>query len=290
MLLRTIRKKMNSFSQSQLKIAQYILSQSEAAAFLTAAKLAEAADVSEATVIRFVNFLGYSKYSGMQKDLQGEIQRRISQTERFIRSNEQHPHSSMMQSIIRSMRTDAKSIERTLNGIDYHTLERVVGWIANSQRVFVVGTHSEYGIACYFSSTLCWIRDGVSLVDEGHSPEFDSLAEITKDDVIVAISSPPYPMRTVQLLDVAVARGAKSIAITDAPESPLAMRADCTLFTQDEKLSFADNIAPTASLLSALLALVSAQNFETSSARLKSKQRYWEEIGFYVQQPSEWEE
>ena len=279
MLLERIRQEMDRLSNRQRMVAQYILTEYEEAAFLTAAKLAEVSDVSEATVIRFANHMGYDRYSEMQKDLREAMRGKLSQMDRFQRTGDLKNHSSMMQTVIRSMRTDIRSIEQTLVSLHEGELEAVVKWIANSRRVYVVGTHSEYGIACYFASTLCWIRDGVFLIDQTHSPAFDAMADAGGEDVVVALSFPPYPAATVRYLEAATKRGARGVAITDSPLSPLVKRAKYSLYAQDEKLFFADNSAPTISLLSVILALVSSQDYEGSYARLKNKQKYWEEIG-----------
>ena len=46
---------LDSFSKRQKKVAEYICENFDTAAFMTAERLAEAADVSESTVIRFAS-------------------------------------------------------------------------------------------------------------------------------------------------------------------------------------------------------------------------------------------
>ena len=284
MILERIRQSLSRLSARQRMVAQYILTDYDKAAFMTAEKLAEASDVSQATVVRFANHMGYQRYSELQQDLQNVLQSRLSQTDRLLRTGDLKHHSTMMQTVIRSMHTDIRSIEQTLASIQERDLKRAVEWISNARQVFVAGTHSEYGIACYFASTLCWIRENVFLLDATHNPSFDMLGTASENDVLVAISFPPYPAATVRFLDAAISRGARGIAITNSPLSPLAVRASVSLYTHDEKLFFADNSAPSVSLLSVILALVSSQDFKSSFARLRKKQDYWREIGLYYQE------
>lgn len=287
MILDRIKNEMCRLSDRQQQLAQYILKEYENAAFLTAAKLAEVSDVSEATVVRFAARMGYARYSELQKDLQTVLRGQLSQSDRFRRSNgaaSANSESGVMATAIKSMRTDMHSIEQTLLSLNEHVLRQAVQWLASARRVYVIGTHSEYGIACYFGCTLSWIRDQVYLIDGSHNPVFDALSEINEQDVVVALSFPPYPSATVLLLDQATKNTPNSIAITDSDLSPLAQRASCCLYAQDEKLFYADNSAPAVSLLSAILALVSKENFEESSAYLKRKQSFWEETEFYYHQ------
>ena len=66
------RKKDNfkKFSESQRLIAKYLLRNYDKATFLTAANLGKVVGVSESTVVRFADFLGYEGYPALQKDLQ----------------------------------------------------------------------------------------------------------------------------------------------------------------------------------------------------------------------------
>ena len=57
-----ITSRTKEMTASQLRIAEYVLGTPEDAVFLTAKQLAERVGVSEATVIRFARFLGFSGY------------------------------------------------------------------------------------------------------------------------------------------------------------------------------------------------------------------------------------
>lgn len=283
-ILAAIRRELPELSARQKLVANYILSDHQEAAFLTSTQLAEASGTSDATVIRFANRLGFRRYADMQSELRELVRGKLSQIERLEFSQEPQEPSSFMQMARQSMQTDIHSIERTLADIREEELIAVVRAVVRARRVYVIATHSEYGLACYFASSLSWIRENVHLLDETHNPSFDCLADTAPGDLAVAISFPPYPAGTVRLLDAAVARGAEAVAITDSPLSPLAQRADHCLLAHDEKLSFADNSAPTVSLLSVILSLASQEDFQRSSEALKKKAQYWEEINFYYRE------
>ena len=55
-----IAKNYDAMSKTHKKIADYILKNPVAASFFTVAKLASQAGVSEASIIRFANFLGFT--------------------------------------------------------------------------------------------------------------------------------------------------------------------------------------------------------------------------------------
>ena len=69
-LMRIIQIKFPRLSKGQKLIAEYILKNYDKAAFMTAAKLGDSVGVSESTVVRFANELGFTGYPKLQKALQ----------------------------------------------------------------------------------------------------------------------------------------------------------------------------------------------------------------------------
>ena len=69
-ILTNIQNDIHAFSKGQKKIAAYILSNYDKAAFMTASRLGKTVEVSESTVVRFAVELGYEGYPEMQKTLQ----------------------------------------------------------------------------------------------------------------------------------------------------------------------------------------------------------------------------
>ena len=69
-LMKIIRFKYKKLSKGQKLIAEYILKNYDKAAFMTASKLGISVGVSESTVVRFANELGFSGYPKLQKALQ----------------------------------------------------------------------------------------------------------------------------------------------------------------------------------------------------------------------------
>ena len=58
-IIKTIKNMYPTFSKGQKKIADFILSDYDKAAFMTALKLGQAVGTSESTVVRFASELGF---------------------------------------------------------------------------------------------------------------------------------------------------------------------------------------------------------------------------------------
>ena len=61
-ILTHIQNEIHAFSKGQKKIASYILTNYDKAAFMTASRLGKTVGVSESTVVRFATHLGYKGY------------------------------------------------------------------------------------------------------------------------------------------------------------------------------------------------------------------------------------
>ena len=77
-LLHRMSEMMPEFSKGQKLIANYILQHYERAAYMTALKLGNTVNVSESTVVRFANRLGYEGYPQLQRSLQSHIKNRLT--------------------------------------------------------------------------------------------------------------------------------------------------------------------------------------------------------------------
>ena len=82
-LIKLIQQNFARLSKGQKLIAEYIMDNYDKAAFMTAAKLGQIVSVSESTVVRFANTLGYEGYRDLQKDLQELVKNKLTTVQRI---------------------------------------------------------------------------------------------------------------------------------------------------------------------------------------------------------------
>ena len=78
-----IARSYDKLTKSEKRIGEYILTNLEEAAFLTSTRLAQKANVSEATVLRFSSKLGYSGFPPLQEILQNRIKERLKPSDKL---------------------------------------------------------------------------------------------------------------------------------------------------------------------------------------------------------------
>lgn len=277
-LMRTIQMKFPRLSKGQKLIAEYILKHYDKAAFMTAAKLGISVGVSESTVVRFANELGFSGYPKLQKALQELIKTKLTTVQRIELSNDFISEESALKGVLKS---DMENIRATLEKINHKTFEEVVNGIFNAKRIYIIGLRSSTALAEFLGFYLNLILDNVKVIGYGISDIFEQVINISEDDLVIGIGFPRYAARTIEALNFAHSKGAKVVAITDSLLSPLAARADHTLIAQSNMASFVDSLVAPLSVINALIIAVGLREKEKISATFNELENIWEEYQVY---------
>ena len=162
------------------------------------------------------------------------------------------------------MRIAGSNLGSTANGNSQDTFAAVVEALAKARRVYILGFgNSAYLAGLAAANLVPYCADAVAVSMEGGNENAAyRLASITAEDALLAISLPRYSLDTLQLARYALERGARVLAITDSPASPLAPIADHSLFaTAEHPVLISSNIAVLA-LIESLVAAVMTRNKE----------------------------
>ena len=245
-LMRLIQVKFPRLSKGQKLIAEYILKNYDKAAFMTAAKLGISVGVSESTVVRFANELGFSGYPKLQKALQELIKNKLTTVQRLELSNDFASHGAALKGVLKA---DMENIRATLEKINPYTFEDVLNSIFEAKNIYIIGLRSSTALAEFLGFYLNIILQNVRIVSYGISDIFEQMINIGEGDLVIGIGFPRYATKTIDVLDFSKARGAKVVAITDSLLSPLAAKADSTLIAQSNMASFVDSLVAPLSVI-----------------------------------------
>ena len=250
-VLHTIQENMGCFSKGQKRIAGYILSDYDKAAFMTAGKLGALVHVSESTVVRFAAMLGYSGYPAMQKALQEMVRSKLTSIQRIQASNDKLFSSDVVTSVLQQ---DMNKIRVAVEEVDRAVFSAVVDKLMAAKHIYILGVRSSSFLAGYLHFYLHLIFDNVSLVTSNSAGDIlESTLRIGPGDLLVGISFPRYSQSTVKGVRFAHDRGADVVAITDSAMSPLYPMASAALLARSEMISFVDSLVAPFSLLNALI-------------------------------------
>ena len=277
-LMRIIQSKFARLSKGQKLIAEYILKHYDKAAFMTAAKLGVSVGVSESTVVRFANQLGYEGYPELQKALQELIKNKLTTAQRVELASDYIEPNNALKGVLKS---DIENIRTTMEKIDYNDFAGTVNSILKAKKIYIVGLRSSAALADFLGFYLNLILDNVKVVSYGISDIFEQMLNIGEGDCVIGIGFPRYAVRTVETLKFAKSRGADVIAITDSLLSPLAAKSDFALIAESNMASFVDSLVAPFSVINALIVAVGLKEKEKISKTFSELEHIWEEYQVY---------
>lgn len=283
-ILRNIEDSVDKFSKGQKRIAGFILSDYDKAAFMTAHKLGQKVGVSESTVVRFALALGYSGYPAMQRDLQEVVRAKLTSVQR-IEASDQLFGGDVVGSVLQ---TDMEKIRMAIEDVDRDAFDQVVDKLLKAKHIYILGVRSSSFIAEYFHFYLHMIFESVTLVTKNSVGDvLESLLRIGPGDVLVGISFPRYSNAAVHGIRYAKDRGADVVALTDSDLSPICDQASVSLLVRSELVSFVDSLVAPLSLVNAIIVAAGHRKNKDVAQFFNQLEDIWREYGVFEQDDDE---
>ncbi|MGL5348785.1 MAG: MurR/RpiR family transcriptional regulator [Peptostreptococcaceae bacterium] len=277
-LISNIQAQYPRFSKGQKLIAQYILKNYDKVAFMTACKLGETVGVSESTVVRFANALGYSGYPKLQDALQELIKNKLTTVQRVEMAKEYGDDSAILKKVLKG---DIVNIKDTLESIDEKAFEEASTKLLKARKIYILGMRSSFTIAQYLGFYLDIILDNVHIIRTDMGDAFEQTVRISEDDVLIAISFPRYSKKAYQVVNCAKEKGAHVIALTDSMFAPVASVADNILLVKSNMASFVDSLVPAFSVVNALIVAVGMKEKEDIKEYFDELEGMWKKYSIY---------
>ena len=278
-----VREHYQRLSPAHRRVADYLLADGRRAALEPIATVAKNLRTSESTVVRFAQTLGYKGYPELRDQLRERFLATATSLDRLAASAA-GPQTKGGVLLERVLAEDADSIMRTLAQVPRETFDAVVGAIVAARRTYVVGFRGSAGVALVLGMGLRIFlpETRVVAVNVGDTPE--ELLSLRKTDLVIVISYLRYAGQTLEILRFAHERGARSVAITDSPASPVARLADHALITRPTSPRTMASYAPAASLASALTEAVAVRRGAAAGRSLKEAETLWDRFRVHAKE------
>ncbi|HBG1230618.1 TPA: MurR/RpiR family transcriptional regulator [Clostridioides difficile] len=277
-LISNIQSQYTRLSKGQKLIAQYILNNYYKVAFMTACKLGETVGVSESTVVRFANALGYSGYPKLQAALQELIKNKLTTVQRVEMAHDYSDDFAILNKVLKS---DIDNIRSTLEEIDERAFKEASNKLLRARKIYILGMRSSFVVAQYLGFYLDIILDNVHIIRMDMGDAFEQIVRINEEDVIVAISFPRYSKKSYQIVNYAKEKGAHVISLTDSLFAPVASLADNTLLVKSNMASFVDSLVPALSISNALAISVGMKEKEDIKQHFDDLEQIWKRYSVY---------
>lgn len=277
-IIKNIQNKFNNLSKGQKAIAEFVINNYDKAAFMTAATLGDTVNVSESTVVRFANTLGYDGYRELQKELHELVKNKLTTVQRLSMTNE---YSNKENALKKAMRKDLENIEKTINEVDLVAFQEAINLILNADNVYILGLRSSSFLAGYLGFYLSFMIKGVKVLTAGPNDLFEQLLRVDSKDLIIGISYPRYSKRTLEALEFCMEKGCKIISITDSLISPASKDSDISLIASSDMLSFVDSLVAPMSLINALIVSIGMEMKDDITSSFEDLENIWNRYSVY---------
>lgn len=228
--LERIQIHLDQIAGSVRRVAEYILANPWEARGISIGELARHVAVSENTISRFCVAIGYSGYREFSTQLASTLGRLFGAAYAIPPeiTEETTADTPPFQIVSNVITMEVQCIQETLRQLDRTAVEDAVGVLGRAKKVLLVGmgaTSAAASTAAYRLVLLgidaIWLSDPYALVAQANL--------MSEGDVVVGIFYHGQARVICETLRIARSNGATAIAVTAAPNSPLAKSADICL-------------------------------------------------------------
>lgn len=207
----------HTFTKSEHKIYDYILSHPDKVLYHSLTELSEYSKVAEATVLRFFRKLGFKGFQDFKFLFAQEVP--------------QANHAPHDESFVHRIRYNiVQAIEDSSEVVDLGTLEKCINAIDASQDVVIFGIGSSGIAGLDMQNRLMRIGKHVNAITDSHF-QIMRASSLNENSVVIAISLTGSTKDIVDAVKLAKEKKATVIALTNYVKSPLTKYADHVLLS-----------------------------------------------------------
>lgn len=263
-----IREGLGRCSPAERRVGRLLLSDYPAAGLDTVARLAERAETSGPTVLRFLSRLGFDGFGDLQEALRGEIAERTASPLSLLTAE---PAASADDSLLgRAHSVLPAATAHTLETLPRDEVETAVRLLADRRyRISADGGRFTRLLAEYLVLHLIQVRGDSRLLPSQPLSRTDVLLDIGRRDVLVLFDFRRYEPDSRALAEECAEAGAKIILVTDRWLSPISGIADVVLPVQVDAVAAAyDSLVPALAVVEVLVAGVLAASGDDAERRM----------------------
>jgi DNA-binding MurR/RpiR family transcriptional regulator len=264
-----IRSIYEHLSPGYRRIADFMLTRYQDAAFMTAAEVARAAAVDTALVVRFAQRLGYPGYPELINDVQEDVKRDLRAVYEPLEGDD-----SPGQMLRRVLTQDRNNLEYVHLHLNVEMVDRVVETLLAANRLFVAGEGNSLYLAEAFVKRLQMTGLWAYLLSREMAEQAAQITSIRPGDVYLGLGLTAVTPNVAVVLKLARTAGAKTIAIVGSPALPVAAAAELILEAPAQSMGLLPSWTAMAAILHSLSHVLARRQGEPSPERLLSSERY----------------
>ncbi len=273
-LLETITEHRGKLTPKGRILGDYIIGNPKKAVFMTIRELAEASGVSEATVVRFVNQLGYGGYGEFMQSLRDILNTGLTLPDRMeLKGLTGANDGRFRQAVYEEM----DNLRRMYESMDMERVDRVVKLLDEYGTVYVIGSRLSYTLAYYLGWALTKIRQNTHIIKGSDSTVVDHLVIAPENTLVVVIATTRYPNELLRICKQVRHIGHKLVVLTDSMACPMIRFAHEPIVAKSRHIPFIGSPTSLSCLINYMLQeLAGLRGEDLKSHQQKLEQAYRE--------------
>lgn len=221
----SIHSKYNNLTNTEKKVADYVLDNAKSVVYMSITDLADACNVGESSIFRFCKSLSYKGYQEFKIALAHGITvgNEIPQLTDQVTMDD-----TIDQVASKVLSTNITALNETFNLLDVQKMAKAIDIMINADRIHFFGVGSSLITAMEAKVKFMRITNKTECTFDSHL-QMMSAALMTERDVAVIISYSGSTKDNIEVARKAKERGATIISITRFVKSPLTSYSDLTL-------------------------------------------------------------
>jgi len=204
----------DSLSKLQKRIADYIVANLGEVVFTSVTNLSEILGVSDATIVRFAQELGYSGFPELKDELIKYYKIYLNpavRIEKYIgdTGSEELTYKSITN-------REIKHLEESIKTVNEKAFKQAVDAICTTDNIYIFGTGSNEPLSSHLAYRLARFSLNVSLISVSGRNLFEKLLKVRKDDLMIAFAFYKPSLDFQRLMSITKEKGVKAILITDS--------------------------------------------------------------------------
>ncbi|CAH8718806.1 MurR/RpiR family transcriptional regulator [Paenibacillus melissococcoides] len=226
-ILTRIHSMYNSFTNTERKVADYILEHTRSFIYMSITDLADVCGVGESSIFRFcksLNFKGYQEFK-IALAHSSTVENEIPQLTEQIGMDD-----TIEQVASKVLTTNVNAINETYDLLKADDIEKAIDYMVQAERIHFFGVGTSLITALEAKNKFMRITRKTECSFDSHL-QMMSAALMTERDVAVMFSYSGSTKDTIEVAKKVKEKGAKLISITRFVKSPLTTHSDVTLLS-----------------------------------------------------------
>ncbi len=218
-------------------------------------ELARQAGVTPPTMIRLVNSLGYDNYQQFKQVFLNvvnnfDFEQRASSLQQISKAEGE---AAIIHGLLQSSHTNIGHFYQHLSEED---ICEAADLIIKAKTVYVIASGSSHWMAAYMQYVGKMAIPNLRVARTSGNELVESLASITNDDIMIAISYSPYIRQTIETIEFGLNKGARLIYLSDSIAAPLASAATVLIRQSTDSPQYFPSMVSVVAAIETFLAVI----------------------------------